>query len=495
MRYHRRDGTPPASEIAKTLKRFQRKLRVFLEWRYEPHIWAWVGFHANINPETGNLVRWRDIVAGRRGGKSFSSARETLAYALHPELYWEDFKGISSNEALWVWIITRDHVQGRPTYITWKKALDQAGLVKDKDYQENKTYKYFEFRSGTLVEFKTADDPDKLVGAGLHIEWWDEASKIRSRDAWDKAMPALSDNEGMAYFTTTPEGKDWVYDDGWGKEPLLDPDVGTVEFWSLDNPYFPKTEWRNVQRRYHPMLFKQQYQAEFDAMTGKDLHGDWLHFFDPQDVPGNDDLTHYIGVDPAISQRKGADRFAIAHIGVSKLLGTAYLLHLYAGHLPFPEQVALIEAWHTKYKPQIIGVESQAYQAALVQQINTLPSFPPVQPVQAKGDKGTRLIAMSPLFRFGRVLIRPTDKEFISEWVDFDSSKEKNRDDTLDAVQIALAVAGAILPEPGEELPSEREAGLSAMERNQRTDLARLRDKGNGDSDIDHEDEYLGSEF
>lgn len=497
MRVHRKDGIPKPEVLARGISVIQRKLGIFLEWGYKPHIWALAGFHANLNEQTGLIARFRFLVAGRRGGKSFSAAREVLVYALYPDLWWEEVRGITFDDpsdapGLWIWIVAKDHVQGWPTYVIWKQALDAAGLIKGVDYHENMTNRRFTFPgSGTVVEFRIAEDPDKLVGAGLHVIWWDEAAKIRTRDAWDKARPTLGDHLGIALFTTTPEGKDWVWEEGWSPEALSDPDVGTVEFWSIDNPHFPKQDWEAVRKRYHPALFKQQYMADFTALQGKDLHADWLHYYGggngELDLP--DEMDFYIGVDPAISQRKGADRFVITALGVDKKTGQVFLVEQLATQLPFPEQVNLIESWHKRYRPVMIGVEAVAYQSALVQQISTLPSFPPVTPVAAKGEKASRIIAMSPLFKFGRILIRRDHRDFIEEWVSYDSSKTHNKDDTLDSVQIALSVAGAI--QQGEQLdvPDTGDRQLSAHETSARRELQRLRERGT-ESDLSWVDTY-----
>jgi hypothetical protein len=53
---------------------------------------------------------------------------------------------------------------------------------------------------------------------------------------------------------------------------------------------------------------------------------------------------------------------------------------------------------------------------------------------------------MAPLFKVGKVRIRQTQAEFIDQWVSFDAEKDNQRDDLLDAVEIALGVANILLP-------------------------------------------------
>ncbi len=83
-----------------------------------------------------------------------------------------------------------------------------------------------------------------------------------------------------------------------------------------------------------------------------------------------------------------------------------FLLEQYAARIPFAEQLLKIEEYYLRFKPEIIGIESNAYQAALVQQTERLTSMPPVVPMFAKGKKWERILAMSPLFRIGKVKIK-----------------------------------------------------------------------------------------
>ena len=107
----------------------------------------------------------------------------------------------------------------------------------------------------------------------------------------------------------------------------------------------------------------------------------------------------------------------------------------------------MIQEWHLKYRPQLIGVENTAYQAALVQQTARLSSIPPIAPIHAKGKKSERILSMAPLFKLGKVRI-PRDLDiFIDQWVSYNSEIKNPEDDALDSCEIALRTAGALLPE------------------------------------------------
>ena len=435
-------------ELEEHLLRFPEKMGWFLSHGYVPHYYQTL-FHTNHNEDT--LTRFRHLVAGRRGGKTLSAAWEVLFYCLYPEQFHMDARGNKDNSPLWVWATSKDYKVLRPALLTLRKVITEAGMSIGKDVKENRGAMTFEFPNGSLIEFKSSDDPQSLRGAGLDILWMDEAAFIRSEEPWQVMRPALSDKEGMLITTTTPDGKNWFYDEFWSKDAMSDPNQGRVEYRSIDNPYFPKTEWEYTKQRYHPLLFAQEYMAAFDSMAGRDLAGDWLKYYTEDDLPREVDgqlekMRTYIGVDPAVSMSGRGDRFVISVVAVSKA-NDVFLLDQYAAKIPFADQLEKIQEYHLRYKPDIIGIESNAYQAALVQQAERLPSMPPIVPIFAKGKKFERIMAMSPLFRIGKVRIKAEHKDFIDEWINYDASVSNPKDDCLDSVEIALRTAGALLGE------------------------------------------------
>ena len=427
---------------------YPEKFGWFLSKGYMPHYWQSL-FHANTN--NGHLTRFRHLVAGRRGGKTLSAAWEVLFYCLYPEQFHWDARNKKDNAPLWVWATSKDYKVLRPALLTLRKVITQAGLEIGKDVKENRGSMTFEFPNGSLIEFKSSDDPQSLRGAGLDILWMDEAAFIRSEEPWQVMRPALSDKEGLLITTTTPDGKNWFYDEFWNKDAIKDPNQGRVEYRSIDNPYFPKNEWEYTKQRYHPLLFAQEYMAAFDSMAGRDLAGDWLKYYTNDDFPRTADgaaekMRYYMGVDPAVSMSGKGDRFVITVLAVSRQ-NEVFLIEQYAAKIPFVDQLEKIQEYHIRFRPDIIGIESNAYQAALVQQAERLPSMPPIVPIFAKGKKFERIMAMSPLFRIGKVRIKHEHKDFIDEWINYDASIQKPKDDCLDSMEIALRCAGALLGE------------------------------------------------
>jgi predicted phage terminase large subunit-like protein len=464
----------------------------FLQQGYRPHIWQSL-FHS---ARTGDVLkRFRHLVAGRRGGKTLSAAWEVLFYALHPAEFHRDAHGVDSQRPLWIWALAKDYKVGRPALLTLIEVIRQTGLVKDKDYRYNKTEKVFEFYGPgeellSTVEFRSADDPQSLRGAGLDILWIDESAFIPNRDAWDVVYPALADREGLTITTTTPNGKNWFYESFFTADAVQDEHQFAVEYTSIDNPYFPRAQWAYALQWYHPVMFRQEFMAAFDAMAGVALQGDWLKFYvtgspdiqtDDIGVPktkdGRYNLRLFIGVDPAISLADDADNFAMSLIGLTYDNSQAYLLDYYVDKIQFPAQLDKIREWFLTYRPEMIGIESNAYQRALMQMTARIDGLPPVVAVISKSRKEERILGLGPLFKIGKVRINKKHARFIDQWVSFDPSKKNGDDDLLDAVEIALGVAGVLLPiAPMADLFDESVQG-SSLEEEAYLQILRAKDK------------------
>lgn len=496
--------------MVKRAPHYGPKLAWFLSKGYEPHLYQ-LAFHT-LCDGGGKLLPFRMLVAGRRGGKTLSSAWEVVYYALNPAAWHWDVHRNTNDSPLHIWVLVPSFTSsGRASMRTLRDVLTKCGLVDGKDYKWNKGQQYVEFANGTFLEFKSAEQAEQLVGAGIHILWMDETAAMPNQDAYDYASPALDDNVGIVIGSSTPRGKNWWFELFWSESAKEDDAVGTVEYRSIDNPYFPRARWIYRKRTYHPLKFKQEFEAAFDSMAGKALSGEWLRYYEVTDIPLKDEklghfansgdgqlrprvenyaLDYYIGIDPAIAVSDSADSFGVAVIGVPEDRSTVYVLDIYKRKIPFPDQIQLISELHVRWRPHYFGIESVAYQAALVQQASRLPGIPPIIPVMSKGKKAERIMSMSPLFKLGKVLIRPEFKDFIDEWLMYDPEVKHAKDDTLDAAEIALGTAGILLPGLP-QVPDEKPAGsIDEMAERIRADIVK-----NGAGPRIALDENLGGEW
>lgn len=89
----------------------------------------------------------------------------------------------------------------------------------------------------------------------------------------------------------------------------------------------------------------------------------FFQYYDLEDMRGKD-MTKVLTIDPAISQKKEADYTAFIVSGVD-IFGNIFILDIYRGRFQPKEIIDTIFTLNTRWKPNIIGVETIAYQKAL----------------------------------------------------------------------------------------------------------------------------------
>ena len=200
-------------------------------------------------------ARFFVMVCGRRFGKTTASAMEATYYASQP------------NKKIWLVGLSYDKADLMFREI-WQKMVigHQNDIIRASEKD-----RFIKFKWGTVVEAKSADNPDSLVGEGLDLLIIDEAAKVK-RKIWDMYLsPCLSDRKGKAIFITTPEGFNWIYD-----LYLLGKDD---ELWeshqapSWDNHFaFPlgKSDQFLLERKRNMAreVYEQEYGAKFTSFAG-----------------------------------------------------------------------------------------------------------------------------------------------------------------------------------------------------------------------------------
>ena len=146
----------------------------------------------------------------------------------------------------------------------------------------------------------------------------------------------------------------------------------------------------------------------------------------------------YIGVDLAISKKTSADYFVLFVIGLDDE-GNIYCLDYIKDRLSFDKQVNTILMYgETKYPMALrIGVESVAYQEAMLQELRRQSSLP-IQSLKTSTDKVTRATRRSSLFEQGKVYLRDDMKEFEEMLLLF---PEVAHDDLFDGFEFAVTVS------------------------------------------------------
>ncbi len=232
-----------------SLTEYKQKWFDFME--YKPHLGQ-----SKLHFPKKDTARFFVMVCGRRFGKTTASAMEATYYASQP------------NKRIWLVGLSYDKADLMFREI-WQKMVvgHQNDIIRASEKD-----RFIKFKWGTVVEAKSADNPDSLVGEGLDLLIIDEAAKVK-RKIWDMYLsPTLSDRKGKAIFITTPEGFNWVYD-----LYLLGKDD---ELWeshqapSWDNHFaFPdgKKDQFLLERKRNMAkeVYEQEYGAKFTSFAGR----------------------------------------------------------------------------------------------------------------------------------------------------------------------------------------------------------------------------------
>jgi len=185
--------------------------------------------------------------------------------------------------------------------------------------------------------------------------------------------------------------------------------------------------------------FNTIYQQNPQPIGGGLLKLDWIKHYKEEELPPLDELNIYQAWDLAISTKETADYTVCTTIGVLDETNI-YVLDWYRDRILFPTQMKMVEKLADDWDPLQIGIESNAYQSALAQNLKET-SMLPVKEINQTKDKETRIISGFIYFDQGKILLpekHPELENFINEYVYFPKGKH---DDMLDSMESALQLA------------------------------------------------------
>ena len=198
-------------------------------------------------------TRFKLLVGGRRVGKSKLAIQELLKHALS-----------KPNQLCW-WVA--------PTYkdareIGWEELMEYKDALEPAIKSIHQTILRMRFINGSSIYFKGSDNFDSLRGRGLNFVVIDEAAFCHE-DTWKKAIrPALSDKKGRALFTSTPNGRNWYYDQYKYADSDHTPAWEAWHWPTWKNPLITEEDLEAAQHELSSIDFRQEYGAEFVTKAG-----------------------------------------------------------------------------------------------------------------------------------------------------------------------------------------------------------------------------------
>jgi hypothetical protein len=200
-----------------------------------------------------DMSRFKVVIAGRRWGKSLLASIEAEAMLLVPGT-----RG---------WIVSKTYDLTEKIFRYIKATIIQKFRIKPIHLRDTAPY-YLELPWGSVVEGKTAEHADSLIGEGLDWLVFDECAACKSV-IWEQYLrPTLTDREGRALFLTTPRGYNWVFDLFKRGQSEEHPEWKSWRSPSWDNPFLSKVDIAEAKSTLSPIIFDQEYGASFQSNVG-----------------------------------------------------------------------------------------------------------------------------------------------------------------------------------------------------------------------------------
>jgi len=179
-------------------------------------------------------------------------------------------------------------------------------------------------------------------------------------------------------------------------------------------------------------LFSNQYLNEVFPDDSQVFKKEWFKYF--KDIPS--DCLTFIAIDPAISTNDGADYTAYSVIKVD-CEKNWYVQHTSRARITPTDIVNLVFQLTEQFKPTAIGIETVAYQKALMymlhEEMRRRNKHIPLCGINNGGDttKEGRILALSPRFEFGTIFLSQGMDTFEQELLRFPRG---NHDDMIDSL-------------------------------------------------------------
>ena len=283
-------------------------------------------------------ARFKVLNTGRRFGKSLYVINETFKKALEKKGRY--------------WIIAPTYRQVKSIY--WNSLL-RDNIPDEVIKKKNESELYIELKNGSFIEFKGADDPDKLRGAGLDGCALDEYAFMKPIVWEEHIQPMIRESGGWAIFISTPDGFNHFFDLKEFADNPKNKDWVYFHFQSGDNPFFPKAEIEKARIETSPDKFAQEYLGDFTKKSGMVFEEFSTNIHVSGDVIIDQGMVHYRSID--FGQ---ANPTAVLWIALSKE-GSIYVYdEIYQKSLLTSELAHLIKAKSPYYVTMTYGDSAAA---------------------------------------------------------------------------------------------------------------------------------------
>jgi PBSX family phage terminase large subunit len=228
---------------------------------------------------------------------------------------------------------TDNFIVTAPTYKIMQQSTLPAFLAVMENVGDfNKVDMCFRMRGGGTCYFRTATDPNSVVGVtNVRFIWADEAG-LYPLLFWENIQARAAFKQAQIILTTSPYTLNWLYTEIirpiMKGGPNARADVELVRARSDENPYFPKAYYDEKKKTMDPRRFQAMFGGEWNKFQG--LVYDCFEYdtntCDPFPLPSGSRL--YAGVDWGYTNPSAITVRAITPDGYHFQVGEIYESHL-----------------------------------------------------------------------------------------------------------------------------------------------------------------------
>ncbi|WP_395652613.1 terminase large subunit domain-containing protein [Brevundimonas sp.] len=195
--------------------------------------------------------RFRVVLAGRRGGKTFLAMREVCRFASKP------------NSIVWMLANSRQQIKS----LVWtklKKKLSKLNWI----LSTNESELSIILKNNSLICLKSAEQGDNLRGESLDFVCIDEFCDIDLDEIFHQIIrPALSDKKGHALFTGTPKAGNQAARDLYDNH-LTKKNWASFSYSTAEGGFVDEEEIEQARQDLSPKVFSQEYLANWENFAG-----------------------------------------------------------------------------------------------------------------------------------------------------------------------------------------------------------------------------------
>ncbi len=275
------------------------------------------------------------------------------------------------------------------------------------------------------ILFRSAEHPDRIRGNNMGFLWFDELSYCRP-EIWNTAVPTLREQPRRVIATTTPNGKDFVYD-------IFHRDKGKyaiINSTTMDNTFLDPEYVNELRENMTHEQFRQEGLGEFIDPTGSMFNRAWFKYTD--NPPPN--LQWYRYWDLAMTTKQTSDYTASAKVALDSN-GIMYVDGIIRTKSEYPEvKRMIIDTMHSE-RDVIVGIEEAVSGYAAMQELKRLPELSDItfRGVRVDKDKKSRAMPWSARAERGEVKLvyGQWNRMFLDEVASFPTSPH---DDMVDSI-------------------------------------------------------------